>query len=98
MKSSTIDAITTLAKADPETTPAIVNAIIRACKSPTTERRRMITAREAMEILGISRPTLRGLAQSGKLQQVRPTPRKTRFFLDEIEQLMQPAIAPSLEA
>ena len=95
MKSTTLEVITSIAKADPEVTPAILSAIIRACKSPTTERRRMVNAREAMEILGISRPTLRGLTESGKLHQVKPTPRKTRFFLDEIEELMQPAPAPA---
>ena len=93
MQDSTLEVITKVAKADPEVTPAIVSAIIRACKSPGAARRRMVNAREAMEILGISRPTLRGLTRSGKLHEVKVTPRKTRFFLDEIEELMQPAPA-----
>ena len=91
MKSTTLDVITNIAKSDPEVTPAILNAIIRACKSPGTARPRMVNAREAMGILGISRPTLRGLTRSGKLHEVKVTPRKTRFFLDEIEALMQTA-------
>ena len=87
MKEAIITAIEMLAKSDPEATPEIVRAIIRACKSPATGRRQLIVARDAMAILGVSRPTLRGLAQSGKLHQVKATPRKTRFFLDEVEAL-----------
>ena len=87
MKEATINAIEMLVKADPEATPEIVRAIIRACKSPATGRRQMILAKDAMAILGISRPTLRGLVQRGRLHEVRATPRKTRFYLDEIEEL-----------
>ena len=88
MKDATINAIELLVKADPEATPEIVRTIIRACKCPaTTGRRQMVLAKDAMAILGISRPTLRGLARSGKLHEVRATPRKTRFFLDEVEAL-----------
>ena len=93
MKETTIAAIEMLAKSDPEATPDLVRAIIRTCKTPTLGKRQMIPAKEAMAILGISRPTLRGLAKSGKLHQVQATPRKTRFFLDEVEAL---AAAPAV--
>jgi len=93
MKEATITAIEMLAKSDPEATPELVRAIVRTCKTPTLGRRQMIPAKEAMAILGISRPTLRGLAKSGKLHQVQATPRKTRFFLDEVEAL---AAAPAV--
>ncbi|MBQ7695926.1 MAG: helix-turn-helix domain-containing protein [Lentisphaeria bacterium] len=93
MKEATITAIEMLAKSDPEATPELVRAIVRTCKTPTLGKRQMIPAKEAMAILGISRPTLRGLAKSGKLHQVKATPRKTRFFLDEVEAL---AAAPAV--
>lgn len=93
MKEATITAIEMLAKSDPEATPELVRAIVRTCKTPTLCKRQMIPAKEAMAILGISRPTLRGLAKSGKLHQVQATPRKTRFFLDEVEAL---AAAPAV--
>ncbi len=92
MKEATIAAIELLVKADPEATPEVMRAIIRACKTPATGRRQMVLAKDAMAILGITRPTLRGLARSGKLHEVRATPRKTRFYLDEVEAL---ATAPA---
>ncbi len=86
MKDSTVNAIETMARLDPETTPEAVRAIVRACRVQAT-RRPLILAREAMVILGVSRPTLRGLTRSGKLTEIKPTPRKTRFYLDEVEAL-----------
>ena len=86
MKESTINAIATLLTADGEVTPELRQTILRACRG-TASGRRMILAKEAMAILGISRPTLRGLVQRGRLHQVKATPRKTRFDLAEVETL-----------
>ena len=87
MTETTISAIETMAKADPESTPEQVRAIVRACKMQGVGKCKMILAKEAMQILDISRPTLRRLTRSGKLHEVKATPRKTRFFLDEVEAL-----------
>lgn len=86
MTESTMAAIETLAKADPESNPQIVLALRKAC-NPSLKTGKMINARQAMEILSITRPTLRKLARSGKLHEIKPTPRKTRFFLDEVNAL-----------
>lgn len=86
MKQETINAIELMAKTDPDATPEVIRAIVRACRKPT-EKRQLILAREAMSILEITRPTLRKLTRTGKLHEVKPTPRKTRFFLDEVESL-----------
>lgn len=86
MRQSTIDTITAIVKADPEATPEHLKNILAACKAPITSRR-MILAKKAMEILEVSRPTLRRWAEAGKLTEIKPSPRKTRYYLDEIERL-----------
>lgn len=91
MQESTINAIKTLAGADPEASPEQVRVLLAACKNPTA-RRKTIRTREALAILGISGPTLRNLIRSGKLTRIQPTPRTSRFYLDEVEAL---AFSPS---
>ncbi len=46
-----------------------------------------MTAKEAMKLLGVSRPTLRAYVRQGNLTQVNVSPRKIRFYQDEVEQL-----------
>ncbi|MEA4862238.1 MAG: helix-turn-helix domain-containing protein [Victivallaceae bacterium] len=91
MQNATIATVELMLKADPDVTDDQARAIIGACRAPTI-RRKLINARVACEILGVSRPTLARLASSGKLTVVRPTPRKTRFDLAEVERL---AYAPA---
>lgn len=86
MQDSTIATIEAVAKSDPAVTPEVIRALKKACKMPQ-KIGKMINARQAMEILEITRPTLRKLTRSGKLHEVKPTPRKTRFYLDEVEAL-----------
>lgn len=87
MNENTITAIETMAKADPGCTPAVLLAIKKACEQQRPSPGKLVNAREAMKILGVSRPTLRKLTRTGKIQEIRPTPRKTRFYLDEVEKL-----------
>lgn len=86
MTEATIKAIETLAKADPESNGNAeqIRAILAVCRRPNAKRK-LIMAKEAMEILSCSRPTLRRMTRAGILHEVKPTPRKTRFFLDEVE-------------
>lgn len=43
------------------------------------QRREVITAKRAMELLGISRPTLRAYVRQGLLTQINISSRKVRF-------------------
>lgn len=92
MKNSTVETLTAIAKADTETTPEQIKAILQICKSPTP-RRNLIPAREACRILGdaegkaISRVTLRNYVKRGRLAEVRLSERKIRFDLQEVERL-----------
>jgi len=86
MQKETLVTIQTILKTDPEITEGQLTAIIRACKS--SPFRKLINAKEAMRRLEISRPTLRQYVRLGKLHEIKPSPRKTRFDLYEVEHLL----------
>ena len=83
MKSTTIDMIRTILSGDETVTGEHAESILRSCKQPTV-RRHLVNAKKAMEILGISRPTLRAYVKNGCLTQVNLSQRKIRFDEDEI--------------
>lgn len=86
MTQSTIDAINALLRADTTVTEEQAKSILRCCKQ-TTPRRRLINARDAMEILSVSRPTLRACVKRGYLQQFNFSSRKARFDYAEVQRL-----------
>ena len=51
------------------------------------QRREVITAKRAMELLGISRPTLRAYVRQGLLTQINISSRKVRLAQELVEQL-----------
>jgi len=84
MTQSTIDAIQALLRSDTTVTEEQAKGILRCCKQ-TTVRRHLINAREAMAILGVTRPTLRAYVNQGHLQQLNFSSRKVRFDADEVQ-------------
>ena len=58
MKETTIDLIRTVLRSDETVPPEHLDSILKACRQ-TAVRRKLIGAKTAMEILQISRPTLR---------------------------------------
>ena len=83
MKSTTLDMIRTILSGDETVSGEHADSILRSCKQPTM-RRHLVNAKRAMEILGISRPTLRAYVQSGRLTQIKLSQRKIRFDEDEL--------------
>ena len=83
MKPTTIDMIRTILSGDETVDEAHAGSVIRACKQPTV-RRHLVSAKRAMEILGISRPTLRAYVKNGCLSQIKLSQRKIRFDESEI--------------
>lgn len=75
--------IRTILSGDETVTGEHAESIIRSCKQPVV-RRHLISAKKAMEILGISRPTLRAYVVCGYLTQINLSPRKIRFDEDEV--------------
>ena len=75
--------IRTILSGDETVSGEHADSILRSCKQPTM-RRHLVNAKRAMEILGISRPTLRAYVQSGRLTQIKLSQRKIRFDEDEL--------------
>ena len=83
MKPTTIDMIRTILSGDETVTGEHADSILRSCKQPMV-RRHLINAKKAMEILGISRPTLRAYVKEGYLTQIKLSQRRIRFDADEV--------------
>ena len=75
--------IRTILSGDETVTVEHADNILRSCKQPTV-RRHLVNAKKAMEILGISRPTLRAYVKGGYLKQIKLSQRKIRFDEDEL--------------
>ena len=83
MKENTIELIRTLLSSDETVSQELADNILRLCRKPVV-RRSLIGAKKVMEILQISRPTLRAYVKSGTLTQINYSPRKVRFDEEEV--------------
>lgn len=86
MKETTIDLIRTVLRSDETVTAEHQDSILRACRQ-TAVRRKLIGAKAAMEILQVSRPTLREYVKKGLLEQINFSSRKVRFDESEVQRL-----------
>ena len=86
MKETTVDLIRTVLHSDETVTPEHRDSILRGCRQ-TAVRRKLIGAKAVMEILQISRPTLREYVKKGMLEQINFSPRKVRFDEAEVQRL-----------
>ena len=84
MTPETIATIRALLNADATVTEDQAARILSCCKQ-TNYRRHLINAREAMAILGATRPTLRAYVKQGRLNQINISSRKVRFDADEVQ-------------
>lgn len=80
-----VSAIEGVLDSDPGITAEEKERILKACRPPKAGP--PITAREAMKMLEISRPTLRSYVHQGLLHQINITARKVRFDRGEVEHL-----------
>jgi hypothetical protein len=85
LRTELITAINGVLDSDPVITAEEKKRILKACRPPKAGP--PITAREAMKMLEISRPTLRSYVHQGLLHQINITARKVRFDREEVEQL-----------
>ena len=86
MKNETMTTIRTLLTADRTVTDEQTEHVLRACRQEKP-RRKLIGAREAQEILQVSRPTLRAYAKEGLLHQINFSSRRVRFDEQEVYDL-----------
>jgi len=84
MKTETINVIRSILTADETVTKDKLESVLRNLRQTTAPHRHLIGARQAMEILGVSRPTLRAYVKQGFISQIGFSSRKVRFDEDEI--------------
>lgn len=86
MKTSTLEVIGSVLTADNTVTQEQKDSILRLCHQ-TVPKRKLIGAKEAMNILQISRPTLRNYVKIGALEQINFSKRKVRFDENSVQYL-----------
>lgn len=84
MKTETINVIRSILTADETVTKDKLESVLRNLRQTTVQHRHLVGARQAMEILGVSRPTLRAYVKQGFISQIGFSSRKVRFDEDEI--------------
>ena len=84
MKQETISGIRTFLAADETVPKDKIETVLRSIRQTTAQHRHLIGARQAMEILGVSRPTLRSYMKQGFITQIAFSSRKVRFDENEI--------------
>ena len=86
MEEATRAFLTKILEADNTVTAEQRETILKATRQPVP-RRKLITAKEAQEILGVSRPTLRDYVRRRRLEQINMSCRKVRFDEQEVLRL-----------
>ena len=84
MKTETINVVRSILTADETVTKDKLESVVRNMRQTTAQHRHLIGARQAMEILDVSRPTLRAYVKQGFISQIGFSSRKIRFDEDEI--------------
>ena len=84
MKTETINVVRSILTADETVSNEKLESVLRNMRQTTAQHRHLIGARQAMEILGVSRPTLRAYVKQGFISQIGFSSRKVRFDEDEI--------------
>ena len=86
MKKETMELIGKVLMSDESVSPEMRDYIIKAAQK-SVPKRKLLTAKEAQEVLGISRVTLREYARRGVLSQINISRRKVRFDEQEVYRL-----------
>ncbi len=87
MRNETIASIRMLATADPEATPEIVDAIVKACTPAKRERRELIDGNTVRAMIGISKVTLSKWVKLGRINPIRVSRRIYKYDKQQIELL-----------
>ena len=84
MKQAAYDVVRSILAADETVSKDKLESVVRNMRQTTAQHRHLIGARQAMEILDVSRPTLRAYVKQGFISQIGFSSRKIRFDEDEI--------------
>ncbi len=80
MKKQTLAIVKAALESDDTVTDAERMALLR----PAPVKKKVLNARQAMEILDVSRNSLRAYVKAGKLDEIRLSPRKIRFSEEQV--------------
>ena len=94
MKQTTESLIRAILSGDNTVTEDQTEKVLRACKQPQ-DHRSLIGPKEAMAILGVSRPTLRAYVKRGLVDQIAFSTRKLRFDAETIHRLADRGVTAS---
>ena len=94
MKQTTESLIRAILSGDNTVTEDQTEKVLRVCKQPQ-DHRTLIGAKEAMAILGVSRPTLRAYVKRGLVDQIAFSTRKLRFDAETIHRLADRGVTAS---
>ena len=94
MKQETIDVVRSILTADETVTKDKLESVLRNLRQTTAQHRHLIGARQAMAILGVSRPTLRGYVKQGFITQIGFSSRKVRFDEEEVRRFADNGVSP----
>lgn len=94
MHEATLNAIGSLLDADRTMTDEARGQILKVCKKAECPRRKLITVRQAADILGVHRRTVQRYASERKLIAIYFSKRRIRYDLDEVNKLASEGIAP----
>ena len=86
MKKESIDLIEHILVSDESVCAEMRDSLLRAMRQ-AVPRRKLVSAKEAQAMLGVSRPTLRAYVKRGVLEQVNISARKVRFDEQEVSRL-----------
>ena len=86
MKTDTIDLIGRILASDETVSTELRDSLLRAMRQ-AVPRRKLVSAKEAQAMLGVSRPTLRAYVKRGVLEQINLSSRKVRFDEQEVSRL-----------
>jgi len=87
MKTTTLDVLKRILDMDETISQENAEEILSACTQAGPQKnitRHLIEVKEAMKILGVSRPTLKGYVKKGFISQISLSPRKIRFDEENI--------------
>ena len=95
MKASTLDILKRILDMDETISQENAEGILFACTQTTpqnSKKHHLIEARDAMRILGVSRPTLKGYVKKGYISQIALSPRKIRFDEENIRHFAETGV------
>ncbi len=86
MKTDSINLIERVLASDETVSAEVRDSLLRAMRQ-AVPKRKLVSAKEAQAMLGVSRPTLRAYVKRGVLEQINLSSRKVRFDEQQVSRM-----------